>query len=101
MPASMSIRATAPFAVDFAHLLAECDGYLVDGPSGEAIGVVEGVERDGEGGAVSALLVAAGWFGRQHLRVDTDAIAALVPGERRIIVREAVPVTSGRGTNAS
>ena len=67
------------------RLLAECEGFLVD-EDGQTIGVVEGIERDGPFGAVSALIVAAGWFGRKQLRVDADAIESLAPLERRIIV---------------
>jgi hypothetical protein len=76
-------------ATDLEELLNDSEGFLVDGPDDEPIGVVEGVEREGAGGAVSALLLCAGWFGRKHLRVDRDAIEAVLPGERRIIVREA------------
>jgi hypothetical protein len=68
------------------RLLTECEGFLVDANDGQTIGVVESIERDGPFGAVSALVVAAGWFGRKQLRVDADAIAALAPLERRIIV---------------
>lgn len=68
------------------RLLAECEGFVVEGGDGQTIGVVEGLERDGPFGAVSALIVAAGWFGRKQLRVDADAIEALAPLERRIIV---------------
>jgi hypothetical protein len=68
------------------RLLAESEGFLVEGKDGEPIGVVEVVERDGPFGAVSALVVSAGWFGRKRLRVDADSIDALAPLERRIIV---------------
>jgi hypothetical protein len=68
------------------RLLAECEGFLVEANDGQTIGVVEGIERDGPFGAVSALVVAAGWFGRKQLRVDADAIEALAPLERRITV---------------
>jgi len=83
--------------VDLERLLAECEGYLVDGPEGEEIGVVEDVELDGPGGTVSALIVAGGWFGRRRVLVEATAIEALVPAERRIVVRRAAPA---RGRNA-
>jgi hypothetical protein len=73
-------------AVDPERLLAHCEDYLVDDSDGRQIGVVDRVERFGTAGAASALLVAAGWFGRRWLRVDAHAIEALVPAERRLIV---------------
>jgi hypothetical protein len=72
--------------LDPERLLGECEGFLVEGKEGETVGVVEGIERDGPFGAVSALVVTAGWFGRKQLRVSVDAIEALAPLERRLIV---------------
>jgi hypothetical protein len=72
--------------LDPERLLGECEGFHVDGTDGKAIGVVEGIERDGPLGAVSALVVAAGWFGRKQLRVSVDAIDALAPLEQRLTV---------------
>ena len=68
------------------QLLAECEGFLVDATDGQTIGVVDSIERDGPSGAVSGLVIAAGWFGRKQLRVDANAIESLTPLERRIIV---------------
>jgi hypothetical protein len=87
--------------VHLEQLLAECEDFLVDGSNGERIGVVDRVEREAEAGPVSGLLVAAGWFGRRHLRVDRKAIEQIIPAERRIIVREAAPVPSRDGSGAS
>jgi hypothetical protein len=75
-------------AIDPERVLAECEDFLVDGSDGRPIGVVDRVERSGAVGAVSALLVAAGWFGRRRLRVDAQAVETLVPAERRVIVDE-------------
>ena len=69
------------------RVLAECEDFLVDGTDGRQIGVVDRVERSAAGGA-SALVVSAGWFGRRRLRVDAQAVEALVPEERRVIVDE-------------
>jgi hypothetical protein len=80
-------------AVGPERLLAECAGFLVDDTEGRALGVVDGVQTNDKG-LVTALLVAAGWFGRRKLRVPVDAIDSLVPQERRVIVREAVPPES-------
>ena len=71
--------------LDPERLLGECEGFLVEDTDGGTIGVVEGIERDGPFGAVSALVVAAGWFGRKQLRVSVDAIEALAPLDRRIV----------------
>ena len=74
--------------IDPEQLLAECEDFLVDGRDGREIGVVERVETSEPGGPASVLLISAGWFGRRHLRVGTDAILALLPAERRVIVDE-------------
>ena len=73
-------------AIDPERLLAQCEGFLVDGSDGRRIGVVDRVERSSAGGFASALLVSAGWFDRRQLRVDAHAIEALLPEERRLIV---------------
>jgi hypothetical protein len=74
--------------IDPERLLSECEGFLVDGSGGGEIGVVDRVERSRSTGVALALLVSAGWFGRRRLRVDADAIEALIPAERRVIVDE-------------
>ena len=76
-------------AIDPEQVLAECEAFLVEGMDGRQIGVVERVERAGTAGRASALLIAAGWFGRRRLRVEAQAVEALVPDERRVIVDEA------------
>ena len=75
-------------AIDPERVLAECEDFLVDGRDGRQIGVVDRVERSGPAGAASALLVSAGWFRRRRLRVDAQAIEALLPAQRRVIVDE-------------
>jgi hypothetical protein len=75
-------------AIDPERVLAECEDFLVDGRDGRRIGVVDRVERSGAAGAASALLVASGWFGRRRLRVDAQAVVALLPQERLVIVDE-------------
>jgi hypothetical protein len=74
--------------IDPERLLAECEEFLVDGRDGRQIGVVERVETSVATGEASALLISAGWFGRRRLRVDAQAVEALVPAERRVIVDE-------------
>jgi hypothetical protein len=75
-------------AIDPERLLGECEEFLVDGSDGRRIGVVERVERSPATGATSALIVSAGWFGRRRLRIDVEAVEALVPAEGRVIVDE-------------
>jgi hypothetical protein len=76
-------------AIDPERVLAECEAFLVDGRDGRQIGVVDRVERTGAAGRASALLISAGWFGRRRFRVEAQAVEALVPEERRVIVDEA------------
>jgi hypothetical protein len=75
-------------AIDPEQLLAECEEFVVDGRDGRQIGVVERVETSDATGDVSGLLVSAGWFGRRRFRIDAQAVEALVPAERRLIVDE-------------
>jgi hypothetical protein len=75
-------------AIDPERLLAECEEFLVDGRDGRQIGVVERVETSVVTGEAVALLVSAGWFGRRRLRVVAQAVEALEPEERRLIVDE-------------
>jgi hypothetical protein len=88
--------------LDPERLLGECEGFLVEGTEGKTIGVVEGIERDGPFGAVSGLVVAAGWFGRKQLRVSVEAIEAIEPLERRLtVVPEAHPPAHTVGDSRS
>lgn len=73
-------------AVDPEQVLAQSEEFLVDDSDGNAIGVVQRVERAGAEGHAETLLVAAGWFGRRHFRVDANAVEAIEPEERRVIV---------------
>jgi hypothetical protein len=88
-------------AIDPERVLAECEYFLVDGSDGRRIGVVDHVERSGPAGAASALLVAAGWFGRHQFRVEAQAIEALLPAERRVIVDESRVHPVGRDSRPS
>jgi hypothetical protein len=83
-------------AVEPERLLAECEGFLVDGRDGRPIGVVEQVELS-PAGLASALLLSAGWFARRRLRVDTQAVEALMPEAHRVIVDESRVVSIGDG----
>jgi hypothetical protein len=87
--------------IDPELLLTECEGFLVDGSDGGEIGVVDTVERSRSTGVASALLVSAGWFGRRRLRVDADAIEALIPAERRVIVDETRVTSVGNHDQSS
>jgi MYXO-CTERM domain-containing protein len=67
-------------------VLAGSEGFLVDGADGQELGVVEEVET-GTDGAVTALVVAGGWFGRRRARIPVEAIDVITPADRRIVVR--------------
>jgi MYXO-CTERM domain-containing protein len=79
----LEIDVTVP---DPEEILAACEGFLVDASNGRDIGVVEEVETGPDGAAVS-LLVAGGWFGRRRRRIPVDAIEAIDPDGRRVVVR--------------
>jgi hypothetical protein len=73
-------------SLDPEGLLAEADGFLVDGRDGREVGVVEGVVRDAESGAAVTLMITAGLFGRRLLRADAQAVDVLIPAEQRLVV---------------
>jgi hypothetical protein len=68
------------------QLLADSEDFHVDGTDGRELGVVERVEI-GADGVVSALIVSQGWLGRRRIRIETEAIEAILPAQRRIVVR--------------
>jgi hypothetical protein len=68
-------------------LLAGSEGFLVDAADGRELGVVDRVDTDPDG-AVTALLVTGGWFGRRRTRIPVTAIEEIVPADRRIVVRD-------------
>jgi hypothetical protein len=68
------------------ELLAHSEGFLVDGTDGRQIGVVESVGT-GDDGHVSAIVVARGWFGRRRAHIPVEAIDAILPAQRRIVLR--------------
>jgi hypothetical protein len=67
-------------------LLRQCIGFLVDSVDAE-VGVVDDVVATPDGGRVAALVVACGWGGRRLLEVPADAVSAVLPEERRIVIR--------------
>jgi PRC-barrel domain len=67
-------------------VLASSEGFLVDGTDGGEIGVVEEVQTAPDG-TVTAIVVAGGWFGRHRARIPVEAIDAITPADRRIVVR--------------
>lgn len=82
-------------SLDPERLLAEAEGFLVDGRDGREVGVVEGVVRDAESGAAIALMISAGLFGRRLLRADAQAVDVLIPAEQRLVVDPAGLVPDG------
>jgi hypothetical protein len=73
--------------LDPEQVLLECEDFVVDSIDDRPVGIVDSVETDKETGFVSALRVAAGWFGRRRFRVDAEAIELMVPAAQRIVVR--------------
>jgi hypothetical protein len=69
------------------QLLRACEGFLVDSTDDRPVGIVDAVETDEETGYVSALEVAAGWFGRRRIRIPAEAIELIVPAYGRIVIR--------------
>ena len=68
------------------QLLADSEDFHVDRADGRELGVVESVESRADG-VVTALVVSQGWLGRRRLRIEREAIEAILPAQRRIVVR--------------
>jgi hypothetical protein len=82
----LDVAVTVPL-LDPEQVLRECEDFVVDSIDDTPLGIVDAVETDEEEGFVSALRVAAGWFGRRRFRVAAEAIEVIVPAAQRIVVR--------------
>jgi hypothetical protein len=82
----LDVAVTVPL-LDPEQVLRECEDFVVDSIDEVPLGIVDAVERDEETGFVSALRVAAGWFGRHRISVAAEAIELIVPAAQRIVVR--------------
>jgi hypothetical protein len=78
--------------------LRHCRDFLVDSESGEGIGVVDDVELAAGSDRAVALIVASGWFGRHVQTIDVADVQAILPTQRRLIVKDAAarPPRAGR-----
>jgi uncharacterized protein YrrD len=84
--------------LDPEYWLRHCHGFLVDSESGEGVGLVDDVEVAPGSDHAAALIVAAGRFGRHVQTIDVADVRAIVPSERRLIVKDgARPARGGRG----
>jgi hypothetical protein len=76
-------EATSP---DLDYWLAHCEGYVVRS-SGGRLGIVEKVRLAEDVDRAESLTVLAGMFGRRRLIIDATEIEAIVPHERRVVLR--------------
>lgn len=84
--------------LDAEYWLSHCHGFLVDSESGEGVGVVDDVELGSGSDRVVALVVASGWFGRHVRTIAVADVQAIVPNERRLVVKDAArPAGAGYG----
>jgi uncharacterized protein YaiE (UPF0345 family) len=60
--------------------------FLVDDDAQQPVGVVDDVEVQPDTGAPHELVVVQGW-GRRRVVIPIDAVAEIMPAERRLIVR--------------
>lgn len=67
-------------------VLSEAYDFLVDGPAGEAIGVVDDIEFDAGRQRPMALLVACDWRGSRVLRIPVADVDEIRAHERRLIL---------------
>jgi hypothetical protein len=85
--------------LDPEHWLRTCHGFLVDSESGESVGVVDEVQLAPDSDHAVALAVATGWSGRHVRTITTADVQAIVPTERRLVVKDtaARSPAAGRG----
>jgi sporulation protein YlmC with PRC-barrel domain len=74
--------------LDPEHWLRTCHGFLVDSESGEDVGVVDDVQLASGSGHAVGLVVATGWSGRHARSIAAADVQAIVPSERRLVVRD-------------
>ena len=74
--------------LDPEYWLRHCYGFLVDSESGQCVGVVDDVDLASGSDRGTALVVASGWFGRNIQTIAVADVQAIVPSERRLIVKE-------------
>jgi sporulation protein YlmC with PRC-barrel domain len=75
-------------STDLEYWLANCHDFLVDSEEGEEIGVVDDVELEQDSGHPIALIVACGWFGRKVSPIPVENVRAIIPDEKRVVVRD-------------
>ncbi|MGH3319816.1 MAG: PRC-barrel domain-containing protein [Streptosporangiaceae bacterium] len=82
---------TGPFEVDAyspGRRLAASHGFLVDDEADRPVGVVDDVLVNEDDGSAIALVVVCGWSGRRRLAVPVDDVVTILPGKRRLVVRD-------------
>jgi sporulation protein YlmC with PRC-barrel domain len=83
--------------LDPEYWLRHCRGFLVESEAGEDLGVVDDVELATDSGLAVALVVASGWFGRYTRLIDVADVQAIVPSQRRLVVRDTTRTAGERG----
>lgn len=75
--------------LDREYWLCNCHDFLVDTESGEGVGIVDDVELAPGSDQAVALVVSSGWFGRHVRKIAAADVRAILPSERRLIVKDA------------
>jgi hypothetical protein len=81
--------------LDPEYWLRHCHSFLVDSESGQGVGVVDDVELASGSDRATALVVASGWFGRHIQTIAVADVQAIVPSERRLVVKEEAAYSAG------
>jgi len=77
------------------YWLQNCRGFGVRSNSGHKLGVVLDVLFQTRSDCPDYLVVRRGFVRKQHERIAVDAVVALEPAERRIVVRDAAESRGG------
>jgi hypothetical protein len=88
-------RGRGPDRLAVVAYLRGAHAFLVDTTDGREVGVVDDVRIDETTGAVVAIDVRGGWFGRRHYVVDVDDVVDVFPDSRRLLVVPSVLESGG------
>ncbi|SRR5712691_7896711 len=72
---------------DRAYWLSRCEGFRVETADGSAVGTVVELHYRSDVERPDTLVVRGGWFAKRVSIVPVVGVAAILPGEQRIVLR--------------
>ncbi len=69
------------------YWLSRCEGFRVFASDGKRLGIVDTPIFDSQAERPDLLLVRAGFFGRRLVTISIDEVEAVLPREKKIVLR--------------